>query len=733
MSGFAGRLPTPAAGWETCLTMTCPRPDDPLATLDGEQRAVAQAVDGPVLVIAGAGTGKTTAITHRIAHAVRTGRHDPARSVALTFTNRAAGEMSRRLAALGVGEVRVRTFHAAALRQLRWAWPVAVGGTFPELVTSKAGLLASAVSLMGLRADAALLRDLAAEIEWCKAEQIPPNAYEVEASSRQRTGPAGVDPRQMASLYSAYEQAKRDAGRLDFEDVLLLAIAILEERRDLRVRVRESFAHFTVDEFQDVSATQRRLLDVWLGDRDDICVVGDPNQTIYRFAGADDRHLREFTTRHPGAQRLTLFRCYRCTPEIVSVARRTLANGPAPIKDASEQAPVIDLRPEAHLVSQCESGPRPEVREFPDEAAEVAWVVDEIDKMINAGMRPSDFAILVRVNSATEGFETALGAARIPFTIRGARRFFERPEVKRGVALLRAAARTGANGPLAESVRALLAEAGWSPEPPDGAGAAREAWESLAALVHLADELAQGGNGADLTAMVAEIDRRAAEMDAPIGDAVTLASMHTAKGLEWPIVFLPSLTDGMVPLSHAKDPAQKAEELRLLYVGMTRAQRELRLSWSRSRIAGGRARLPSRFLPRDLVADASPVSRAEGRRPRKGQKPRRCRVCGKSLVAGRERTIGRCGACPGGPDPALLAALREWRRVMAESKRAVTGNRVPAFLIATDATLEALAELRPTRLDDLQNIPGVGDAKVAEFGAAWIGLIASHAQAPAER
>jgi len=565
-----------------------------MSELDPEQRAVATALDGPVLVVAGAGTGKTTAITHRVAHAVATGRQDPAATVALTFTTRAAGNMSRRLADLGVDGVRVRTFHSAALRQLRWAWPVAVGGRMPDLMASKVGLLQGVAAREGITADPGLIRDLASEIEWAKSVQVGPDGYAARIASIRRAPPGRLAPDQVAGAYRSYEQAKRDAGRLDFEDVMLLTVAVLEERADLLARVRQSFRHVTVDEYQDVSAVQQRLLGLWLGDSDDLCVVGDPNQTIYSFAGANVDHLLRFTDRYPEARILRLIRCYRCSPEVVAVATSALTRGRRKSGESGHR-----------LVSQCESGPEPRFSTFDSEQAEARWVVDEIGRLIRAGTDPRDIAVLVRINSATGAFEAALGAARIPFSVRGGRRFFDRPEVKRATVMLRAAVRTGSTERCGAAVRAVLVADGWRPEPPGGVGAGRETWESLAALVAMADDLVSRNPEAGAADFCTELERRAADQDAPSGAGVTLASLHAAKGLEWSVVFLPNLVDGMVPLSYADDETSVEEEQRLLYVGMTRARRHLYLSWARSRIQGGRHRSPSRFLARELSRDQS--------------------------------------------------------------------------------------------------------------------------------
>lgn len=705
--------PTPQAAPTPSLRPSGP---DLLASLDPEQRVVAESVAGPVLVVAGAGTGKTTAITYRIANAVRTGTHDPARSIALTFTNRAAGEMTRRLARLGVPAVRVRTFHSAALRQLRWAWPLAVGGSMPELMTSKMGLLSGSLARTGFGGDPALVRELASEIEWCKAVQVAPEGYSDALTRLGRRPPPKIDAEKFAEIYQAYEQAKRDSGRLDFEDVMLLSVAILEERADLRRTVQSSFAHFTVDEFQDVSDIQERLLACWLGERDDICVVGDPRQTIYSFAGANVRHLDRFKSRHPQTTVVSLVRCYRCSPQIVAVATKTISDPNARSTTASRAA---------QLVSQAPAGPAPQLCEFGDEAAEARAVAVAIGDLIGQGVPTKEIAILVRVNNATEPFEAALAAAGIAYTIRGGKRFFQRPEIKRATALLRGAARAGESGPLASTARGLLTEVGWSPEPPTGTGAVRETWESLAGMLALVDELLAADPTAGLPELVTEIDRRTEAQDAPSSDGVTLASLHAAKGLEWDTVFLPSLVDGVVPLSHANTTAELEEERRLLYVGMTRAKRDLRLSWARSRNTGGRPRRLSRFVPLDMTDGR--VTPTSGGRSKPRSKSRgglaKCRSCRKALVTGPELAVGRCRTCPAEIDLRLLEELRHWRTGEVAAQRGEREKAVPAFLIATDATLAALAELRPSTVAQLAAVPGMGPSKIERYGERLLELI----------
>jgi DNA helicase-2/ATP-dependent DNA helicase PcrA len=682
---------------------TASDPASVLAGLDPDQQEVARAVRGPVCVLAGAGTGKTRAITARIAYGVRSGVFPPTSVLAVTFTARAAGEMRERLRRLGVGGVQARTFHAAALRQLGYFWPRAVGGRLPRLVESKARLVATAASGTGLRPGQGEVRDLAAEIEWAKVSLAAPDDYERAVARAGRVPPR--PPAEVAAVYAAYERAKHGAGVLDFEDLLLLTAAILEDRRDVAREVRERYRHFVVDEYQDVNPLQQRLLTAWLGDRDDLCVVGDPNQTIYSFTGASAAYLLGFRERYPHATLLRLVRDYRSTPQVVALANR-----------------VIGARPtDPALVAQRPAGPSPTLIEYADEDAEAAAVAERCRSLLTERVPASEIAVLFRTNGQSETYEQALAAANVPYLLRGGERFFDRPEVREAVLLLRGAARGGGDEPLADAVRHGLAAAGWSSSPPAGAGVARARWESLAALVRLADDQPVGTTLADF---VAELAERAAAQHAPTVQGVTLASLHAAKGLEWDAVFLVGLVEGILPISYAATPEQVAEERRLLYVGATRARTHLALSWSRARAAGGRGgRSPSRFLTGlfagpGTAGSATRVGTSQRRGARRAARPgpTPCRVCGRPLSAGAERKLGRCVACPAAVDEALVERLRGWRSAKARELRQ------PAFCVFTDATLQAIAEACPCDERALLAIPGVGRTKLEQFGADVLAL-----------
>ena len=601
-----------------------------LAALDPEQREVALATRGAVCVLAGAGTGKTRAITYRIAYAAAVGVINPAHVLALTFTVRAAGELRGRLrqlgaglgsgglgsgglgsgglgsGGLGTGLVRASTFHAAALRQLNYFWPRVIGGRPPQLIDSKASLVREAAKRAGVRLDGSgaggpggggALADAAAEIEWAKVSQVRPDGYVAAAAAAGRSPAAGAD--HLASVYAAYEELRRERHLIDFESVLELTAAILIDNRAAADQVRDTFRHFVVDEYQDVNPLQKLLLDAWLGDRDDLCVVGDPHQVIYSFTGATPSYLTGFTAEFPGATVVRLVRDYRSTPQVVAVANQ-LARSAAP------------------LVAQRPPGPRPVLTEYPDDTQEAAGLAVQVQALMAAGVPVREIAVLVRVNADTERFELALAEAGVPFVVRGAERFYERPVVRQALVLLRGAARgevtsvavPGTGDSLPSSVRHVLTGIGLSARPAGGVGAlrglgvgaaARERWESLAAIAQLADDMYAARPEATLTEFSAELTQRAELGHAPAVDGVTLASMHAAKGLEWDAVLLPGLVEGLMPIVHARTPDAIEEERRLLYVAVTRAREHLYLSWSPARTPGARTRGASR--PRSRFLD----------------------------------------------------------------------------------------------------------------------------------
>lgn len=683
-------------------------PESILASLDEEQQAVATSIGGPLVVLAGAGTGKTRAITHRIAYATATGAHDPRRTLAVTFTTRAAGEMRSRLHGLGVEGVGVRTFHSAALRQLRYFWPRISGQDFPQLLASKARFVAEAAASCGLPTDQAVVRDLSSDIEWAKVHELSP--ADLVRDERARARQWSIDVADVARTYTAYDDLKARRGHLDFEDVLLVTVGALRSRPDILDEVHQNYRWFTVDEYQDINPVQHRLLGLWRGEREDVCVVGDVSQTIYSFTGASPEYLLNFRKEFTDASQIELVNCYRSTASIVATANAVIAQATTPAS--------LQLR----AVRTGESR-EPSVQIHEDDVEEAAAVATQIAALIAQGTSAKEIAILFRVNAQSAELESALSERGVPIMMRGVERFFDRAEVREAVTRLRGAARGGEHsGLLGSEVRAVLSAAGWSADPPRAGGAVRERWESLTALIGLADEHPE----LQLPAFIAVLDRRADAQHAPVADAVTLASLHSAKGLEWGTVFIVGCSEGLLPLQYAETDLAVEEERRLFYVGVTRAKDALYCSWSRSRQPGGRAtRKPSRFLDaisapdtasgkmRGRVHLGSGKQRAE--RVRKG--PARCTSCNKALVTAPERTLGHCHSCPVDHDEQTFASLRQWRLQLSRERE------VPAYVVCTDATLMAIAEQQPQTLDALAAIPGIGPAKLAEFGEALLDLV----------
>jgi DNA helicase II / ATP-dependent DNA helicase PcrA len=703
----------------------CDGPEALLADLDAEQRHVALAPPGPVCVLAGAGTGKTRAVAHRIAYLAATAQADPNRVLAVTFTTRAAGELRGRLRQLGLrapdadlGKVQARTFHSAALRQLTHFWPSTVGGPAPQVLESKIGLVAEAARRLRISAGLAELRDAAGEIEWAKVTQVRPADYAAATAKAGRNPPLGAPT--VGKIFACYEELRTERHLVDFESVLELTAAVLAEYPVAARSVRARYTCFVVDEYQDVNPLQKLLLDVWLGGRDSICVVGDPRQTIYSFTGATPAYLTSFPAQFPTAPVIRLVRNYRSTPQVVTLAN-TIAAAAAQDRRASHAGAPDRLRAvvatavpggssPAALVAQRPAGPAPQLTEYPDEPAEVAAVARQVRTLMSAGLPAADIAVLVRTNAQTQGLELALAQAGVPFQLRGAERFFERDEVRQAVALLRAASRSAAapDDPAAE-IRPILASIGLTPQPPGGRGTARDRWESLEALAQLATDFFAANPTAGLPGLAAELAVRVDLGHAPAVAGVTLASLHSAKGLEWQAVFLPGLTDGIVPIVYAQTDEAIEEERRLLYVGITRARERLYLSWALARVPGGRrSRTPSRFLAGLLTGRPERGSAAAGRR-------------GKRAATGRAGALGEADAVGGLPsaDDPLFQRLREWRVGVAREQS------VPAYVVFSDATLQAIAASRPGTRAELAGVPGVGVVKLDRYGAAVLELCAA--------
>ncbi len=658
-------------------------PEELLNALDPDQRAVATQVAGPLAVLAGAGTGKTRAITYRIAYGAAVGAFDPSNVLAVTFTQRAAFEMRHRLAQLGVPKAQARTFHSAALRQLRHFWPTVVGGPLPDVIPHKASLVAASAARLGITIDRTNVRDIAAEVEWAKVSMIDAAHYASRVARLRRDVPAGLDAGDMARLLDVYEDAKNERGVIDFEDILIYLCGMLQERADVASIVRKQYRSFVVDEFQDVNLLQARLLDLWLGGRHDVCVVGDVAQTIYSFTGASPDYLTGFGRKHPGARIVELTRDYRSTPQIVSVANDVLAR-------SSQREGTV------RLSSQREGGAQVTYRTYDDDRAEAEGVAASIADLIDAGMAPHSIAVLMRTNGQSQAFEEALGARGIPVAVAGGKPFFARDDVRTAISRLRAAAAAATDeGSVGEIVRDVLSGVGWAPEAPSGQ-AGSERWSNMNAIVGWADD----SQAQTLPAFVAELDERVAYQVEPDKAGVELATIHAAKGLEWDAVFLVGVAEGLLPISYAKTAAAREEERRLLYVAITRARDLLTVSWARSRGADGRGkRKRSRLLDGIWPEEA-----------RVGAPKKRARASTRALNQAFEEE-----ASPQAIE--LFGRLKAWR--LEVSRQA----GVPPFAVFTDQTLRDIAQAMPKNTTQLRVIRGIGDVKVQRFAAPVLALV----------
>ncbi|MGB3332852.1 MAG: ATP-dependent DNA helicase UvrD2, partial [Mycobacterium sp.] len=628
-------------------------------------------------------------------------------------------------AAAGVGGVQALTFHAAARRQLRYFWPRVVGATGWELLDRKFGVVARAAGHAGLRLSNDDVRDVAGEIEWAKASLIGPEQYPEAVAAAGRDTP--LDAAKLADVYAGYEalKARGEVAMLDFDDLLLHTAAAIENDAAVAAEFRDRYRCFVVDEYQDVTPLQQRVLSAWLGERDDLTVVGDANQTIYSFTGASPRYLLDFTRRFPDAALVRLERDYRSTPEVVSLANRVIAAARGRVSGSKLK-----------LIGQREPGPAPVFREHSDEVAEAAAVAKSIARLIHDGTAAAEIAVLYRINAQSEVYEEALTEAGIAYQVRGGEGFFTRQEIRQALVALQRAAERGAGGPLpeggdrqlgeagrsgsplSETVRGVLEPLGLTTEPPSGAKA-RERWEALGALAELVDDEVAQRPDLDLPALLTELRMRADSRHPPTVQGVTLASLHAAKGLEWDAVFLVGLADGTLPISHAlahgADSEAVEEERRLLYVGVTRARIHLTLSWALARAPGGRAgRKPSRFL--SGIAPQADVTATPSKRRARGA-PKYCRVCNKALATPAAIMLSRCETCAADVDTELLVALKDWRL------RTATELKVPAYIVFSDNTLTAIAEMLPGDEAALVAIPGIGARKLEQFGPDVLELV----------
>lgn len=551
--------------------------DEILNALDDEQREAAQSLLGPTVILAGAGTGKTRTITHRIAYGILRGDFSENRVMALTYTNKAAGELRARLRQLGVHQVNAKTFHAAAISQLEYFWREYFGIEAPRVLESKAKAIGSAADSLKIKLDPSNIRDLAAEIEWRKYSMLSLEGYAERMSTRPVI--AGLSPIRAFEIQTAYEEAKVRAKQIDWEDVLLLCTGMLRAEPRALAHVHQQYRFFTVDEYQDISPLQQELLDTWLGDRSDLCVVGDPNQTIYSFTGASATFLENFESRYPGANVISLTKNYRSTPEIIQIANRLRSN--------QNLGPLESVRP---------TGLTPQVQSFEDRAAECAWIANQIKDARSKGVQASQIAVLYRINGQSEYIEKALADAGVEYQVRGGQRYFNRPEIMAAVRLVRAEAMNPTGKELYETVSAIARSLGWQSIAPDLSGSQLEQWEALNAFVQIADEL---GKDATINTFASELEERQRSQHEPTRESITLSTIHAAKGLEYKLVFILGATEGYLPISYAKTEAQLDEEQRLFYVAVTRAKDQLHITWPKRDTADDRQRTPSRYL--DLI------------------------------------------------------------------------------------------------------------------------------------
>jgi len=528
-----------------------------LAELDPDQLAVVTAISGPVCVIAGAGTGKTRVITNRIAYAINAGVTDPTKVLALTFTAKAAGEMRARLRVLGISNAAARTFHSAALKQLLYFWPYAFGGQFPSLLTTKSGFISQAITRaeVAIPAQVNALREIASEIEWAKVLEISPQDYQERAIESSRlvklpnSKTQGENLSMIAQVYEAYESLKKQERTLDFEDVLLLTVGMLEEDRGVRERVRDQYRYFTVDEYQDVSPLQQRLLNLWLGNREELCVVGDAAQTIYSFAGATSNFLLNFQNRFPNAQVLRLSRGYRSTPEIINTANQILRQANLVSDHGTE------------LQSANDHGDKPMVNGFNTSADEISYVVGEVAKEIAKGADSSEIAILARTNAQLDQVKSALNNLKIASQIRSGERFFDRVDVRDAMRVIRSASVLPSDiGDWYADLVSVLRPFGDA--------------DYVIAFLRLAKSIQENG-GTNMRAFLREIEDRAEQNNPPTLPGVTLATLHAAKGLEWNHLFLIGVSDGVLPMGNDLN-----EERRLFYVGVTRAKQRIQITYA---------------------------------------------------------------------------------------------------------------------------------------------------------
>ena len=683
-----------------------------LEGLNVEQQRAVEAVSGPLCILAGAGSGKTTTITRRIANQVLTGAFDPLSIMAVTFTDRAAGEMRERLAKLGVQGVRARTFHSAALSQLRHL----SGETPPQILPSKGVALRQIANTLPKPYRFRPAADLATEIEWAKNRRVTPDRYVNSLGDHEPPIPADL----MASVYKRYEAGKRERNLMDFEDLLEKTILMFQRDEWARERFAAKYRTFTVDEYQDVNLLQQTVLNEWLGDRDDLCVVGDDYQSVYGFTGATPDYLLEMPTRFRNTKVMRLETNYRSTPQVLAVANRLV-----PKLGGAEKV--------LHAVK--DAGPEPALRRFSDGRAELRFIVGKIQQLHEDGLALEDMAILYRVNFRSEDYEEVLTAEGIPYQVTDGA-FLSRATARHMLSALKRSASTT----IAADVFKLATKAGYVDEPSDDLGAQELTRQNdLARFVRLAEEFDDGTRTAK--DFVTDIELRFA--GAGQGRGVNLLTYHRAKGLEYEAVFLPRVEDGELPFKRSKSAEAVIEERRLFYVGITRAKTHLTITW----VNDGK-RKGSSFVG-ELMDQGAKRGRATSREERSietiaaevgleiavsggysgtiveiEEERAIVEVEGGSLLTvpfGEVVTAGDKKLPLSGPADeeatAVLESLKTWRRERAKA------DGMPAFVVFHDATLEQIAYSKPASIEELAQISGVGPTKLERYGPELIEVL----------
>lgn len=608
-----------------------------IAGLDAAQRHAVTTPSQLVAVIAGAGSGKTSVLSRRIAYRIATEAADPRHVLALTFTRQAAVELRNRLRSVGLrDDVGAGTFHAVALRIMRQRW-VDQSRTAPTVVNDRLRLVREALG----PERASTAAEIAAEIDWARARLIDAAGYPTAAAlagRRVRAGHASV-----ATAYADLEVLKRRRGIIDLDDLLGVLLEAVRREPSFGDALRWRFRHLFVDEAQDLNPLQRAVLDVLRAGRDDLTLVGDPHQAVYGFNGADPGLLIGVEDRFPGVEVIRLDTNYRCTPQIVAAGASVLAHA----HDANAlQAARID-------------GALVKAHHFPDAAAEASGVAAQVQRWRPSGGRWKGIAVLARTNAQLGPLAAALNTSGIPTSV-------GRLDVRRALA---EATQQPTSQRLAAWAHDLLRPAldadGSGSGDGDGLPSPRQDANALVAEAVM-DFLHHegGGDGAAFGDWV-RVTNPFAALDP---DAVELLTFHAAKGREWRRVIVTGVESGLVPHSSATTAGRKAEEVRLLYVALTRGQEEVIVTSAAHR--NGRAAKPSPLLVNLPIGE-----------PAVPPPPRR-----------------RTASPP--PDPAL-ERLDAWRRAAARAAG------VAPHVICDDRMLAAIAAARPTTPAELAAVDGV--------------------------